>query len=432
MLRFIVRALKQAQQRQFLTCFIAFFACNVVVQIVANVPSQAGPYSDSAHGDTTYGVNRTVLATEGYVTGNCAHCHEQHASVAGTEPTPALGVAKFCLFAENFSDQTTNTVPYDEADNVCFYCHSSLGSLQSGGITNDNYSATFGGATATTSGILQAFNQSSYHNLYDLKRYITGAIGSKTFTSFPTDSNPCSGCHNIHIAKRNKENAGDPTYSAISKPSDHDNLWGVTSPDERMSALSYGTAYQPPYYYGSTALEPDGASTLRSTQAEKTPDYNAFCTDCHNSTNTIYSTTLSRNLRTIDWDVEKHGKGNADTYINVDLPFTAGSSALGYILACTDCHEPHGSPNSFLIRPDVNGASLGTTINSFSDTDMLYLCARCHADNNQQIHHSLNDYPYTAQQCGTCHTGYPMACTNCHYHGSVKTNCRTPATRLTF
>jgi len=430
MLRFIVRALKQTQQRPFLTCLIVFFACNVIVQIVANVPSQAGPYSVSAHGDTTYGVNRTVLATEGYVTGNCAHCHEQHASVAGTEPTPALGVAKFCLMAENFSGKTLNT--YSDSDNVCFYCHSSLGSLQSGGISNDNYSATFGGATATTSGILQAFNQNAYHNLYDLQRYITGVSGSKTFTSFPADSNPCSGCHNIHIAKRNKENTGDPTYSAISKPSDHDNLWGVTTPDERMSALSYGTAYQPPYYYGSTALEPDGASTLRATQAEKTPDYNAFCTDCHNSTNTIYSTTLTRNLRTIDWDVEKHGKGNADTYINVDLPFTAGSSALGYILTCTDCHEPHGSPNAFLIRPAVNGASLGATISSFSDTNMLYLCARCHEDNNQQIHHSLNDYPYTAQQCGTCHTGYPMACTNCHYHGSVKTNCRTPATRLTF
>jgi len=85
------------------------------------------------------------------------------------------------------------------------------------------------------------------------------------------------------------------------------------------------------------------------------PDYNEFCTDCHNSSNTIYSTTLGRNLRTIDWNSEKHGKGNADSYIMVDSPYTAGSCSLGYILACTDCHEPHGSSNDFLIRTDVNG-----------------------------------------------------------------------------
>ena len=429
MLKLMELPLKQSQYGSRAYLFIlltAFFLFS------SSSMGQAGPYSDSAHGDTNYGVNRSVLATEGYAVGNCAHCHEQHASIAGTEPTPALGVAEFCLMAENFSGKLYNT--YTESDSVCFYCHTSLGSLQSGGITNnnENYSATFGGAAATTTGIMQAFNQASYHNLYDLKRYITGVSGSKTFSSFPADSNPCSGCHNIHIAKRNKEYPGNPAYSAISKPSDHDNLWGVTTPDERMSALSYGAAYQPPYYDGSAGLEPDGSSLVATTQAEKTPDYNAFCTDCHNSTNIIYSTTLSRNLRTIDWATEKHGAGDADTYINVDPPFTAGSSKLGYILACTDCHEPHGSPNAFLIRPDVNGASLGATISGFSDTNMLYLCARCHEDNNQQIHHVLNDYPYTAMQCGTCHSGYPMACTNCHYHGSVKTNCRTPATRLTF
>jgi hypothetical protein len=381
----------------------------------------AGPYALSAHGNTGYGVLRTVLSGT-YLQGNCGHCHEQHTATADG----------YLLIADSFNSTQTGN-PYDQADNVCFSCHTVSGSAQSGGISNNSYSVTFGGKTAvpTEAGIFEAFNLSSYHNLYDLQRYITGVVGSKTFSNFPTDSNPCSGCHNIHLAKANKQSPGDPTNTALSKPSDHETLWGDDSPGERMT--SYGTAYQPPLHATAAPnLEPDGASSDQSTQTAKTPDYNGFCCDCHNASNTIYSTTLGRNLRTIDWNTEKHGSGNADTYINVDSPYSAGSGSLGYVLACTDCHEPHGSSNAYLLRPTVNGTALSGAITG-SDTSMRYLCARCHEDDNQSIHHSLNDYPYSAFQCGNCHVSLAtIACTNCHYHGSSKTDCRTPATRITF
>lgn len=413
----------------------------LLLAILVPLQAQAGSYADSAHGDATYGVNRSAVAGM-YVIGNCAHCHEQHASIDGAEPAPSSGGASdYLLLANGFSDKTTNT--YSQSDCVCFYCHTAGGSIQSGGISNENYSATFGGAPATTSGIFEAFNQTSYHNLYDLRRYIRGLVGSKSFSDFPAGSNPCSSCHNVHLAKDNRSDPSDPTLTAMSKPSDHYNLFGDDSPGERMSDTTYSNSYQPPAYNGSSNLEPDGLSSIRATQAAKTPDYNEFCTDCHNSTNTIYSTTLGRNLRTIDWDNEKHGKGDADSYIMVDSPYTAGSGSLGYILSCTDCHEPHGSPNAFLIRPSVNGAALAGSVTTFSSSNWSYLCARCHDDSNESIHHLSNDRPYQKAMCSQCHgAGFNvLACTNCHFHGSWvndpdnandKTPNYSPTTRTTF
>mgnify|MGYP005636853101 CR=1 FL=1 len=116
-------------------------------------PLYAGTYLDSAHGNNSYGVSRT--STSGYTKGNCGHCHEMHASIDGSEPAP-IGSApsKWCVFAINFdTSQTAN--PYSQDDNFCFYCHTNTGSLQVSGITNNNYSATFGGATATVTGIMQ-------------------------------------------------------------------------------------------------------------------------------------------------------------------------------------------------------------------------------------------------------------------------------------
>jgi hypothetical protein len=390
------------------------------------LPASAGPYANSAHGNNPgpdllsnngYGVLRTIFIGT-YVRGNCAHCHEQHASIGGVEPAPAGGSPSgYLLLSTGFSGKQTNTVPYGKDDNVCFYCHATTGSVQqSGGITNNNYGATFGGATAESTSIMAAFNQASYHNLYDLKRYITGVSGSKSFSNFPAGSNPCSGCHNVHIAKANKRTPGDPTYTAISKPSAHNSLWGDdTSPNERMTA--YGTAYQPLYYTGSTNLEPDGVSNVKATQAAKTPDYNVFCIDCHNSSNLIYSTTLLRNLKTFNWGLEVHGAEAAVNWtakLEMNLPYVDASLGT-YLLSCLDCHEPHGSSNEFLIRNSVNKMAVVLPIAS---PDWDRLCSSCHlaAADLKTFHHQIRD----VYACTACHLsgGGMVNCINCHYHGS--------------
>ena len=94
----------------------------------------AGAYLNSAHGDSTSGVDRDGLTNPtdfGYSPGNCAHCHEQHASIEGTEPAPVKpGSDNYALFYANFVSQT---------DGVCLRCHRSAGGDQIGNIINRDY-----------------------------------------------------------------------------------------------------------------------------------------------------------------------------------------------------------------------------------------------------------------------------------------------------
>ncbi len=441
----------------------------------------AGSYADSAHGNSSAGVKRNSghLASIEYAIGNCAHCHEQHASIGGSEPEPDSGQpSAFSLFADSFSNRAVG--PYVQTDNFCFYCHVNVGSVQIGGwVANELYSKTFGCSTfSDTSSIMGAFNLHSYHNLTDIQDY-----AKSNFIFFKNYSNPCTACHNPHIARRNREHPSDPGYSAISKPSDHENLWSTT-----MGSV-YNTRYEPLYCNSSHSNREPGASGDDIQGRANTPDYVGFCTDCHTPTANIYSTTLGRNLRRINWGVggDKHGAQLTDSRYprNADgVPVTGGgglvqppyvkaSFSYDYILSCLDCHEPHGSPNVMLLRRRVNGGELGKIILTMDDPgddgvipndnkDIGYLCLRCHYDDKaacaagidfgvncsqdnhwRHIHHRENiawDTPYCGGQatppdtqltCGgdgalRCHAwpgngmGIPH-CNDCHYHGSVVT-----------
>ena len=419
-----------------------------------------GPYLNSAHGNTSYGVDRVGLYTPtdfGYPMGHCAHCHEQHASICGSEPPPASGSpTAYLIFASGTS----------QANSFCFRCHRSSTDQQGGMPAQYNYSRMAGGDTTITcpddikesfkfvdtAGVPQSNCSSSVgssHFLVDIKTFLQSKWG------WGATVNPCSACHNPHRAKRDPhdttsgrtDGSGNLIVSAVSRPSAHADLttwelWG-DSAGERMS--DYTTDYQAPYRKGFTdKYEPDGSTIYQD--GRNLADYVSLCTDCHNSSNTIFSTVLGRNLKTIDWATEVHGNGNADTYITVDAPYTAGSGALGYVLSCLDCHEPHGSPNAFLIREEVNGEAVGVgTITTFSTTDWHLLCDRCHKDDYElttscqedhyyNIHHSTTyggDPYYTSGSCNSCHGGSgggsdgcsadrtKKVCTDCHFHGST-------------
>ena len=390
-------------------------------------PAFAGSYRDSAHGNSVYGVNRSTVAgnLNGYATGNCAHCHETHASIDGTEPFPADGPAAHTLFADSFnSDRTLNR--YLETDNFCFYCHSDVAGQQ---VKNQDYSTTFGGG-AEGSGpqsIMEAFNLASYHNLYDIWNFLRSAPAYTVW--FAKLNNPCSGCHNSHLAKRNWDSgqAGFPLLSAISIPGVSGSLWGETQ------VMSTYFSYEAPYAL-SDSREPAGVGEQ---EGGNTPDYIGFCGVCHNKDTTIWSTTLNRELKKINWgtaglEQNKHGALSRDGADHFQEPYA--SVALlknNFILSCLDCHEPHGSENIMLLRRRINGENLEGII---STTDaMSYACKRCHtddlaagagtgeADRWEYVHHNAADAPYEEQGCITCHAsdtgGEPIPCGDCHGHG---------------
>ncbi len=156
---------------------------------------------------------------------------------------------------------------------------------------------------------------------------------------------------------------------------------------------------------------------------------------------------LGRNLRTFDWNTEKHGAGAATAdpekhYLGIcnDFllsPYDPNQCGI-YILACTDCHEPHGSSNIFLIRQKVNNGVVTVKTGDGQGPDgknwkeWVYLCGKCHnyllAGGFWDPHPHpdyIDDDPNTDCQC--CHPSVsPVAyrpCGDCHYHGNTLGEC---------
>jgi len=350
----------------------------------------ATSYTDSAHGNTSYGVDRSGT---GYAQGDCTHCHD----------LPAGSTNDLLLFAP--MNQTSQT------ENFCFQCHKDTDDspAQIGMPQQRSYSYRAGGWTADPlDDIKEAFSGTSSHNLGNIVTFITGKWG------YTADSNPCAACHNHHAAQRDAHTAGNRGWP-VSLPSDHTDsstweLWGDDS-TERMN--NYTGNYQAPYRYNSTTTyEPDGSATP---DGSNLTDYVTFCTDCHDNSNVIYSTVLGRDLYTIDWNSETHGHGDGDAALSP--PYTSGGN---YVLACTDCHEPHGSPNIFLTRQKVNKGD-DVSVSTGLDNQWSSLCAKCHVS-IAASHHTDELY---VPMCSECHPSGDESiyqeCTYCHYHGSTFT-----------
>lgn len=363
----------------------------------------AGDYLNSAHGNSSYGVERISTASLGYSKGNCAHCHEQHASIGGEEPEPARGEPSgYLLFNPNHTSQM---------ENFCFDCHQS-GGYQTDGISNNkSYSYTFGGytnASSYDSNIKDAFSHAegmsgSSHYLPDFVTQVLGKTmrdANGVSWSLPADLNPCDACHNPHLAQRNANVPYEATKSAISRPSDHNNRWGDDA-SEMMSA-SYND-YLAPYWWGSTNHEPANNSI---SDGSNLPNYVRLCTDCHNEYNVINSTNprlpdTPRAIRRLSWEVtgtfvipDGHGSLDGAGLIYSLPPYISGSYLT---LNCTDCHEPHGSPNNiYLIRSSINKAAI-----TFPDNSMPAWQSFCFTACHYRANHSYNR----------------PECERCHYHG---------------
>ena len=343
--------------------------------------ASSGPYLDSAHGNTAYGVNRSGLLTFGYSKGNCAHCHEQHASIGGSEPDPNSGSpSKYGLSKQLFTNQE---------DTFCFMCHKD--SPKQISMPNQyNYSRKAGGDTLITCplNIREVFqyvdisgnpslncnsNNGSSHFLEDIRSFL-----EKKSWGFTKGINPCSGCHNPHRAQKDPHTStgrivGGKLVSAVSLPSQHEDLttWGLWGDDtlERMNRYYYQAPCRYPRSNPCTSYEPDGSAT---TDGSNLVDYVTFCLDCHKEA--ISGTT--RYIPPIDWGINGDIHGAASQYCKCDYadkrnPYNDG---INYVLSCLDCHEPHGSPNEYLLRQGVNGSHN----DPFATHQYYNFCLSCH------------------------------------------------------
>lgn len=394
-----------------------FLALCILFWMLYPNKASSGPYLDSAHGNTSYGINRSGLSTLGYSIGNCAHCHEQHASIGGAEPVPnsPAGPDYYLLFMDLW-------VAPPQSNEFCFGCHIGTGSYQSSwGRTPDFacYSYRAGGDTSLTcpasvyesfqfvsnAGVSQSNCGSSVgtsHLIPDIGTFMAGKVG---FPSTYAYLNPCDACHNPHRAKR--------AYPC-SRPSAHASLptWNVWGDDstEKMDYYSSNNYWAPKKLGG--GYEPDGTSTQ---DGSNMPNYVSLCTDCHNSTNLIWSTRLGKNLRRVDWSGfgDFHGgRARIDNggdfsgigeYGDLSEPYKVGGSysKVNYVLSCTDCHEPHGSPNEYLLRPTLNGYQANAANGGpISGGKWYYFCTACHSFTG----HPTGIGPGTnCYQGGACH-----------------------------
>ncbi len=378
--------------------------------------SAAISYADSAHGNTSYGVDRSGTGTEG----DCTHCHD----------LPAGSTNDLLLFAP--MNQTSQT------ENFCFQCHqATCDSVQKDMPQQRSYSYRAGGWTDDPlDDVKEAFSSASSHNLGDILTFITGKWG------YTADSNPCAACHNPHAAHKDPHIEGDRGWP-MTLPSKHGSsvageiLWG----DDACEMMSdYTNLYQAPYRFGGDGddYEPDDSNT---TNGSNLTCYVTFCQDCHTTDMGSAPYNFGLSNTPIDWTTtgdevtlpdsaggDKHGANVATSNTHFfNEPYATAWTVSGLVLSCTDCHEPHGAPGEMLIRGEVNGGQVNIGTVGIDNRDLKELCLRCHQDSMWNIHHQLAtaDAPYNTNlgECVDCHfegkygEGPLSICSNCHFHG---------------
>ncbi len=225
--------------------------------------------------------------------------------------------------------------------------------------------------------------------------------------------NPCSGCHNPHRAQKDPHTStgrliGGKLVSSVSRPSLHSKnnnawyLWGEDYITERMCMpmVDYKATCRYPWSDPCSSFEPDGSSTSDGTNMV---DSNYICLDCHQ--NQIYSTPqIDRlpvhTLQAIQsvftlWTGDIHG-GASQTccdWGDKKAPYVEGQH---YTLSCLDCHEPHGSPNEYLLRQEVNGVQ----IPNFGRDKYYNFCQACHINMNKHMYWDQFD---SNSECWLCH-----------------------------
>jgi len=314
------------------------------VFVLSSTPgnSIAGYRLDSAHGGyNTPG--RGVSRLAGWTEGNCAHCHEQHASIDGSEPPPVKpGPSGYMLFA-------------DLANNdFCNYCHD--------------------GGTANADNIETQILKNPAHK--------PGSTIYSNSTPFLGENLTCNLCHDSHEARLGNHN----------EAADGNKVF-TTGPLTVLSGPIYGISGESVSSWTSGGAPPAGTENLGSVSTTAidpvTLEYQ-LCFKCH-AGQLDFSARMDVSLQFNINNAARHPvtlTEGVDTWNNTFLKITPGAFAVGSPwtnaanvnkpMYCSDCHGsnnptvdpkgPHGSTNQYLLKASGPGVSLDN------------LCLRCHAN----------------------------------------------------
>lgn len=384
--------------------------------------ASGGAYLTSAHGNATTGVNRSHLDTNFSTLpkGHCGHCHEQHASIGGSEPSPVDGPDIYLLFTDwsnNFYNDLCNmchdgTAPAPGADNIL----ASYGRTCPAGTSACSHPTT-GTHTSTESGGQLGSNRHAY--CIDCHQPHTAMKPAHTAPGNDATTSPVKGTWGV-----------EPTFSAPGVP---------TAGTELLSTPTY-TRVEPitkeyqlclkchsSYAYG--ASPPNQITNPGVPQTDQGKEFNPFNYSHHPVTGTTWKNPTIR--------------ANYTTVLNA--PWNANLDARMY---CSDCHGdattgapagPHGSNRKYLLK------AWGHPTNANAPECYDNLCLICHVADydggggsvSNWSHGSNAAHQYEGEAvgenslgCRACHGGPDMANysnTGCPPSGTYANGGRTGA-----
>ncbi len=364
---------------------------------------EAGTYKNSAHGQN---IKRTVMFNQGYATGNCAHCHEQHASVNGSAAVPSIYLG------------------FGKEEDLCFGCHGSGGAGVATDDVQNDITKTYGHLVA---------NYSDIHQARETQAEISA--GSAHIE--------CTDCHNPHVARTGNHSTGT---NAITVPGPLEEVTGVeptfsitnwTAPITYTELQSATKEYQICFKCHSGAVG-DPVTWSGTSGSTAWTDVGLEFSDANMSGHPIV-TGLDNYFNSLEVNrsgVLYRGLHNEVDGTNWDqLLDPWGTNSGTQTMYCSDCHisnsttaGPHGSSYKWMLggtnkawpftTAASNGSSSGVyrSIKTLFEWDASYqqglgtddgcFCWNCHPPNRQgnNVHSNGN---HSSGYCVDCHIRVP-------------------------